>query len=478
MLRLDHFFERHHRVPADDAQVYFPLPVPPADGAGLPAADLTALLLRLDGAGDRRGVVLTTRSGAGKTVAARKAFFDCIFAPAGSARPPLADFLPCWLDLAEPLGERTALQQRRHDYQQGHGLAALQERTTDDTVVLELLRQASRWTGALIEQVRDWVRYGPKLLLFADLNAADAPTQAVAARALAWFQAQHGPAGHRVVVAYRTTQPDAAIRGPEFRDYTLETIQRPQALVYLGNVRRFEQAMYERLREALPNYAGRLETPDRDIDAEVKKLAELIDRYDRHARRNEEGVVCTPLLMHLMSQLDPGAADTVDSLTDLYDRVVDQHLLYDEEHYGITRTPAMPANLRGEKGRKRLKTAMTRVALMMHARGQNSLRSGEITNAWHKPEQGKPGRIGGKPWHPADAADFTWTASPYCTEVFEPQEHGPLMQYGFLRRDGESLQFLHDSFIDYFLGAWPWRGRTTRRRRHATTAWTRPGSPP
>ena len=479
VLRLDHFFERHHRTLAPDAQVYFPLPVRPADGAGLTAPDLTVLLRRLDEADDPRGVVLTTRSGAGKTVAARKAFFDCVFAQSlpgdvvGPPQPPpLAGFLPCWLDLAAPLADDTTLGRRRSEYQQGHDLAALQDRTGNDDVVLELLRHAGGWTAARLEQVRAWVRYGPKLLLFADLNAADAATRAVAARALAHFQAGHGSAGHRVVVAYRTTQPDdATIRGPEFRDYTLATIGRDQALAYLRNIRDYERAVYESVG---------VETPDRKIDAEAAKLAELIDRYDRPAGRAEENVVCTPLLMHLMSQLDPGAAGQVRSLTDLYDRVVEQHLLYDEEHYGTTLTPALPASLRGEKGRARRKTAMTRVALMMHARGQNSLRSRDIVRAWRKPELGKPGRVGGTPWHPAETAGFAWSKSPYCKTKFKKKLHDPLMQYGFLRRDGESLRFLHDSFIDYFLVRWPWPGRTTRRRRRAmtTTAWTPPGSLP
>jgi len=459
VLRLDHFFERHHRTLPPDAQVYFPLPVRPTDGPGSGAADLTALLRQLDAARDRGGVVLTTRSGAGKTVAARKAFFDCVFPAAGSPRPPLADFLPCWFDLADPLDEGTVLEQRRREYQQGDDVAALQRRTTDDSVVLEFLRHTSGWRTADLRQdlnrVRAWLRFGPKLLLFADLNAADAATRAVAARALAHFQYQRGEAGHRVVVAYRTTQPnDATIRGPEFREYTLATIPRPQALVYLRNVRDFERAVYARLREELPAYGGRLTAPDRDIDAEVAKLAELIDRYDRPAGRAEESVVCTPLLMHLMSQLEPGAAGQVRSLTDLYDRVVDQHLLYDEEHYGPSRIAALPQDLCGEDGRARRKTAMTRVALMMHARRSDRLLVSEVTEAWHRPTTGAPGLIGAsdEPWQWPDAPDFCWTASAYWAVDFKPPENGPLMQYGFLRRDGETVRFLHDSFIDYFLG--------------------------
>ena len=285
VLNLHDFFYRSHidqdgrRVPVFDTgtRLYFPLAVRPAGKESPTDADLSALLRRLHGT-DPRGVVLTTGSGAGKTVAARKAFLDCFFSPlegpdlVGPPRPPpLAGFLPCWLRLDawtptlgpqqeehRRLKKRADADKHKTDCRQRAGASIVKElllATADPTAK----PPAERLFTA---PIRSWLDHGPPLLLFVDLNATDAFTRAVVGMALADFQRAYA-GRHRCVVAYRSTQPDdETVHSDQFAAYDLEPIDKTQAVAYLGNVRDYEKDMAGLLG---------LEPPRRDVAAERRQ---------------------------------------------------------------------------------------------------------------------------------------------------------------------------------------------------------------
>jgi hypothetical protein len=89
-----------------DVRSYVPIAAFDTDRPQERYPDLSALIASLGQQRDACGIVLPARSGAGKTVACRKAFADCFWASAES-EPALAGYLPCWVHVAN--GEATAL---------------------------------------------------------------------------------------------------------------------------------------------------------------------------------------------------------------------------------------------------------------------------------------------------------------------------------------------------------------------------------
>ncbi len=444
--------DRGRRVPLPnpDTRLYFPLPVRPVGNPSRRDADLTALLRRLHGA-DPRGVVLVTGSGAGKTVAARKAFLDCFLPPleppdlVGPPRPPpLAGFLPCWLRLNV---DTPLLRPQREEY----------GRREDDDAEDYRQKRREKARAPIVEQlllaaaglpftapIESWLAHGPPLLLFADLNAADAFTRSVVGMALADFQRKY--AGRcRCVVAYRTTQPDdETVRSDQFTAYDLDPIDRQQALAYLSYVRDNEVDMARRLD---------LPPPPPDVTAERAKLAELIDL---HADPQGRSLICTPLLMHLMSELRPGQVKAIHSLADLYDQVVSAQFDNDRKAYGQDPARKLPEHVgRVPHGRRTvrlgaeegLRVAQARLALAMKARGGNTLSEGETRDVLEDPSLG---RRSARPWTPADPG-FAWHEAPYYTATYSPDVDADIvLEFGMLRRHGNEVRFLHDSLIDYF----------------------------
>src|SRR5262249_52163105 len=142
------------------------------------------------------GVVLAARSGAGKTIACRKAFLDCLTRP-GRPSPPLAGWLPCWVGLGVPLPEVSRLRQLMIQAQTPEEQQHVKDRQGDllqDGGVIEgLIGPAAELDGpAPSPRFRQWLRHGPPLLLFIDLNAAAPLDREVIAQGLGAFMADHG----------------------------------------------------------------------------------------------------------------------------------------------------------------------------------------------------------------------------------------------------------------------------------------------
>jgi hypothetical protein len=251
-----------------DYRLYQPIPVVPVgEGNGrltalYPAAELTDLLARLRQrpAGVPPGVLLRTRSGAGKTVAGRKAFWDCLH----GAAPPLAGYLPCWLGPVVPGPEHFPV------------------RAGPEAAVLGLLFRAATVNGTHAERLRPLgsrlaplLQHGPPLLLFVDLNAFGTGERLAVAAGLTRYLALYPT--HRCVVTHRSSRPEDETlhlltgRPPEgdapaFGVYDLEPIQPRQAELYLGNFRRNEQELLGK-----PGPAGATQEP---IEAASRKARE------------------------------------------------------------------------------------------------------------------------------------------------------------------------------------------------------------
>src|SRR5262249_41431 len=145
--------------------------------------------------------------------------------------------------------------------------------------------------------VRQALRYCPPLVLFIDLNAVsgDLAREAVA-RSLVAFQQEWAGRGHRCTVGYRSTREDhpalqLLLRSGVFTAYALAPVDAEGAIPYLRRVREFEGEVYHRFGQ---------KSPTRDVEAECRRLWELVGRHVRGG----ESVISTPLLMHFVSLLD------------------------------------------------------------------------------------------------------------------------------------------------------------------------------
>lgn len=428
-----------------DMPLYRPLRLVPADDAVRTAladadlVDLSALLTRLREAKCRvpGGVVLMTRSGAGKTVAARAAFRDCVV---GGEQARLGGLLPCWL----PPGPL----QPWPDPKEACG------------PVFELIHQASEIGEGRIG-LPEWLRVGPPLLLFVDLNAFMPEERQTLARSLVAYR-QRFPT-HLVVVAYRTPGTEASDNtlaqllarrdaAPLFARYDLATIPAEMAVKYLEDVRRLEVVL--RTESGLP-------VPNRDdVEDDVGWLRGLIRDHVRSqgAGGAAEGLVSTPLLMHFVTGLTLGRTGEEagrppgtekpkrpETLKGLYEAVVRQHLTREVEHFANERQPLTESDL---------SVAMSRLALAMLHRGTTRLEPARVRELLAYPEES----VGDGPdaWVPS--GEF-WrvTASPYYVREFpasnDPKVPGQLetvLRFALLRPDGVSVGFLHDSFLYYF----------------------------
>ena len=180
-------------------------------GATFPRESLASLsdLLAYQRERSPRGILLTARTGAGKTLAAFKAFRDC-FRPVrdlGGAvlPPPLAGCLPLRLPVTADV---PVVREMRNDVADKRP----REQVAQDhapRLLRELMLHAARLPESGWEAVDHWVTHGPPLLLFADLNAADDLVRLSLAHALGQWQVQFGSdAQHRVVATYRAGRVD------------------------------------------------------------------------------------------------------------------------------------------------------------------------------------------------------------------------------------------------------------------------------
>jgi hypothetical protein len=415
---------------------------------------LTDRLISLRGR-SAAGILLKARTGAGKTLAAFKAFRDC-FRPVRAddgapLPPPLAGYLPLWLPVNAPVSVRASI-------------------TDSDQVIRnkapQLLRELmaaaglppARWreAGERSKQVDQWTANGPPLLLFVDLNLADDLTRRCLAEAIGPWQSAHGSNNeHRVVVTYRSALDDHVLNtlraGMSVHECDLEPVKAGEAKHYLRNYRMLEQRFYDKRLQA-PAPARELEP-----DAEADLLEHLVERHGN----DRTSLISTPLLMHFASTLKKGLSE-VHTISDLYDRVVDESLERDLRHTGDRPKRTWPRPLDNwQAGLRLIEIVMTRVALAILAKNPNDTRLSSANSGMSLDDlfaslvQTPADPIPKIPWqHP----DEFWSQGPYQSKVIavspDLDENRPLndaiLEVGLFRRDQESLGFTHDSLVYYF----------------------------
>lgn len=401
---------------------------------------------------DARGVLLQTRTGAGKTASCLKAFYDCLprvmFDPASgrvigdrSASPPplLGKYVPCWLPItAELLGPDVG-----------------------DDLLMHLM-QAS---GYLLPHRKNlpllqrWLQFGPPVLIFADLNAAPPDRHQQLAEAMVQFQRNWGEYGHRCVVTYRSTGantgPIQTLMSGPFGCYDILPVEIDEALTYFENLRSFERRL---ARQSLHPLGVCFD--DRDPDQERDVFSSLADNAISSRSAAGDSVVSTPVLMHFFSTLPPNALRKDATLAELYAAVVKAHL-----HRELTSAAHADDlarwKLHDRDAEAKLLTAMTRVALAIQSQGAAATRwpLADLDGLLRSPETDV--RSGQTPdWWPRDPA---WTNSRIYREPFGvPSWPGELcngvpsdaiLEISLLRREGDTIGFLHDSLMYYFCGA-------------------------
>ena len=266
-----------------------------------------------------RGVVLRARSGAGKTTAMLKAFHDCLFAADGE--PLLIGRLPCYLrDLSA---------------------AAAWDGRDDAGLVEGLLLHAAGWPEATAGMLKSWLRCSPPLLIFLDLNTASEDAALRLSRALPEFQRTWAKQGHRCVVAYRSFGQDkvySALRDRGgFAFYDLQPLPYGLARGYLENLAVYETWLRELLTEQTRELAGGA-APEYDLA--------LLERLVRQHVRGGDGVLSTPLLVHLFSLLRGERQRDVHCLADLYHEVVEEYLDREYGHLEGRRRASTPRRRR------------------------------------------------------------------------------------------------------------------------------------
>jgi WD40 repeat protein len=449
-----------------DTIVYRPVPVfefgdPVSEGW----TELSALLVDMARDRDDRGVILRARSGAGKTVGQVKAFCDCAWGARDRDDPQQTlagrGHVACWLNVGDvPDGDESLIERM-------------------------LLRHAGVSGSCSLATLKLWLEGGrPRVLVFCDLNAASEvkPNQSRAesarrrlARGLEKFQIDHGRGGHRCVVAYRSSRSGDEIVNQlagSFRSIDMRPLGLADATAYLRDYREFEARVIARVESHEHGGPGLVllrEERERDIEAEVKVLVDLIRRYGRPIRSTPdsdviedewapESVISTPLLMHFVSSLTGDELRArVGSLTDLYRLVINQHIKRDVEEYGKNQKCPELADL--DRARPRIIAAMTRVALAIRERGAGSTRlpHDDLVKLFKHPRLDAP-----KPSRPSSVALLgnpgrLWSTkrSPYywLDPVESPEDYQrTLQEFSLLRSDVQSHGFLHDSMIDFFQG--------------------------
>jgi len=437
-LLLDDFFGREE----SGRWLYLPLALLPhaGDRPILPPDHLTCLTDYL--ARPPRGapgVLLAARSGAGKTMAGIKAFRDCVVRPRGADRPPLADRLPVRLRLSS----LSAVAETLSDLRRQADPAAARRRAgqvDSPRIVEELLLVAADLTASL-ESLRHWLRAGPPLLVFLDLNTADNNAVRLAvARSLCRFQEDYVRFGHRCIVTYRSTEAhdDAmtALRESEgalFRTFDLAPVDPTNAVAYLRHLRVFESDVYGHFD---------LTPPRRDIERECRTLEGFVQRY----AANRESLISTPLIMELVAMLRPRkpgdekSSEFIKSLADLYERVVEDLL----DRQGLT----------SETDREWAIVGMVRLALAIVARGPRATwLEGPRTlfNLLNCPEYGNRGA---HRWHPTGEF-WVGTKNRLYSYYSNPPDSKEIPTTHYRERalfaaHDESMGFLHDSFVYYF----------------------------
>ena len=378
--------------------------------------DLTTLIQQLDEQADTRSVLLVARSGAGKTVAARKAFCDCVVADPTLGQPLLAGYLPCWINV-DGTGTRDATGSRcprliEHLILRACGV----EKQLDADALARWLDQPDL-----------------KLLLFFDLNAWAEQARDDVAGDLVRFLDEYRNIGHRAVVAYRSAAVDdgprrTLVNSGQFQEFNLAPVNTRQAEQYLENIRLFENFV---------NLSVSPDTPLPQLHAQVAEdKQQLLRLVRRHVGQSEvqESVISTPLLMHFASLLQPGELAGVQTLSDLYDKVVQRHLKREQQRLDVTWTDgdndgAGISRKDLSKRPQRIRDAMARLAVLIM--------------------QQPPGRVSVSR---ESFCEMLETEPPVYSEAAVEL----LLEFSLLQQDSandDDLRLLHDSLIYYFAAA-------------------------
>lgn len=438
-------------------RLYCPVPVrliePPQD---IPTQfdDLSHLLAELSNrsmklAGRRGyGVLLRSRSGAGKTVACWRAWFDCLEVDSLNSReskPMLDGSVPCWIRGVNPAELRQLKSYCASSIDLVFLLLARAAGMLADHNPITTRVYGGSITG-LLQRIREFCAYGPRLLIFVDLNHFDSGVRWDLARGLREFQDQHADV-HCCVVTYRSAVRDditsEIFAGKSFLVADLRPLPPSTAASYLRNFRNYEAELFRSLSVQFPG----LDAPQRDIEEECHQLDRLIARTQSRG----EPLIATPLLMHWAAEMSTDELRHIHNITHLYRHVVDKHV--NRQRHDLAR-----CGLESDA----LLTAMTRVALVIQSQ-DNRVRIpiGEAREALRHP-RGDHGKD--KSWWPAD--DF-WlkTLCPYyhtsfseghgATPTVDPERNQleRVLEYGLFRRDEDQLGFVHDSLISYFTGS-------------------------
>jgi len=422
---------------------------------GVPIFDLTYALDALRECDIPGGIYLRSRSGAGKTVAGLAALCDCFFGPGPQGvqthdGPRLAGFLPCRLRTGNVFkGVRDRFARFKSDKKRQSWFDK-QVRAAGSGFIEDMLLATADWTGeGRKSSLQEWLKAGPPLLIFVDLNAMGEVERRLTAASLVKFQEESAAAGHRVVVTYRSATLDAVhttLSGCRLLHlFDLEPLTPWQAAEYLRTYRR--------------KAAKRSGTPvsEAALDEEATALRQFIEDHVT----DDESLVSTPLLMHLVTLISGTelAQGKVRTLSNLYDRVV--HRFF-EQDFCRTLTGEVPRLFAdgapgGPEGN--FVTAMCRAALAILAGGESNTRlTGDdpttakdvLDQLWELPDVPRLWS-GGPRWHPT--TEWWLKDGPYYGPKavgFDEAHRKELFRRTLLHEDGGSFRFLHDSFIYYF----------------------------
>ncbi|QDS97215.1 NACHT and WD40 repeat domain-containing protein [Adhaeretor mobilis] len=401
------------------------------DGASF--SELSELLLWLDEpSGDSSeissaahpfGILLTAKSGAGKSVAQFKAMFDCHHAR-GEQQPRLAGRQWCRLRSPKGLGETFTL--------------------IDMLPFAEDLGSNSAQQAQRRRAINRWLEAGPPLLIFCDLNAIDREHVEQVANALRDFQNDplRQRQGHRCVVAYRSTQrSDTAfttlLGSDAFRDFEMEQLPVRLADEYVSNLRIIRQAI-----------AGE------EFEVDLQQTTRISEFANQLLMADGSSIISTPLLMHFASILDDAQLDRCQSLSDFYSAVVKKLLENNHKNYS-NRMSGVFADEAEYKTRVQL--AMSRVALAIVTLGADETRLTDFDQLLRTPaswlrEKSPPGR-----YDPPELPHYL-SGSLLPKDAKEATKlRIAIKEYSLLRGEGSQLAFLHDSFLYYFAAQALWQ---------------------
>ncbi|QDT22475.1 hypothetical protein [Gimesia chilikensis] len=451
-----------------DADLYYPVPICLAKDCDKTWEDLADLLLKT--AGDSHGLLISARSGGGKTVGSWCAWFRCFSdrtwipypnqpethrlapASAGSVAAPLAGFLPVWIDVAD---------------------STLLKGDEDGSILKLIARQCLGHLNldedARLRLLNRYLQLGSqKFLLFFDLNHAPAEVRDRYAEALIRFQNCYGPGlGHRCIVIYSATgqrgeYPPNMIHSetsaPCFIKYHLSPLNDRVAIDYLARIRNAENGLFDHLDHWLQNWSGdpdaSLPRSKHDPKTELTHLNRLLrlrrwsvdcdlaivaSDIRKDDTEEQETFITIPLLMHWFSEFPPEVLDRIGNLSHIYTIMTWQHLEREKSDWRRNTSQLSSEDML---------SALQRLALAILAQqGTTRLRIEEAKRLFTDPQLGNRRNKGRQSWMPV--GDLLTGTSTY-SRVFTENELNVIYEMGLLRKTRDSIGFAHDSLIYYF----------------------------